>query len=223
MAGIEKQTLEFLTDLKKHNDRDWFAKNKHRYEAAYTDWQRFVGELITGLSKFDKNIANAKFQPKNCVFRIYRDVRFSKDKSPYKTHLAARFMTRKGKWQVPGYYIHVSPQDTFIGGGVYMCEPVQLQALREEISLNPAKFKKIVSDATFKKLFKLEGDKLVNVPRGFAKDDPMAEYLKHKDVLMMHTPKEKEVLSPKFSDYCVGIFKAMQPLNSFMEKPLANP
>lgn len=223
MAGISKDTLAFLTDLKKHNDRDWFAKNKPRYEAAYTDWQRFVGELITGIAKFDKNVAKAKFQPKNCVFRIYRDVRFSKDKSPYKTHLAARFMTRKGKWQVPGYYIHVAPENTFIGGGIYMCEPVQLQALREEISLNPARFKKIVSHATFKKLFKLQGDKLVNVPRGFAKDDPMAEYLKHKDVLMMHIPKEKEMLSPKFSDYCISIFKAMQPLNSFMEKPLANP
>jgi uncharacterized protein (TIGR02453 family) len=223
MAGLSKETFQFLKDLKKNNDRDWFLKNKKRYEAAYADWQRFVGELITGIAKFDKNVAAAKFQPKNCIFRIYRDVRFSKDKSPYKTHLAARFMTKKGKWQVPGYYIHVAPGDSFMGGGVYMVEPVQLQALREEISLNGSKFKKIVEDKNFKKHFKLGGDKLVNVPKGFAKDDPMAEYLKHKDVLMSHKVDEKDALSPKFSAYCIDTFKAMQPLNLFMEKPLANP
>jgi uncharacterized protein (TIGR02453 family) len=222
MAGISKETLEFLKDLKKHNDRDWFLKNKKRYEIAYADWQQFVAKLIAGISTFDKNVAAAKFEPKNCIFRIYRDVRFSKDKSPYKTHLAARFMTKKGKWTAPGYYIHVAPGKSFMGGGVYMCEPVQLQALREEISLNPAKFKKIVSDKTFKKNFTLGGEKLVNVPKGFDKQDPMAEYLKHKDLLMSHQIDEKNVLSPKFSDYCVGIFKAMVPLNSFIEKPITN-
>jgi len=221
--AVKKETLQFLKDLKKHNDRDWFAKNKPRYEAAYTDWQRFTGELITGISKFDKHIAAAKFQPKDCVFRIYRDIRFSKDKTPYKTNFAAEFSTKKGKWQVPGYYIHIETTGGFMGGGAYMLQSEQQQALREELSLNGPKFKKIIADKSFKKYFELEGDKLVNVPRGFAKDDPMAEYLKYKDLLALHKVTEKEVLSPKFAQHCLDVFKAMQPFIQFIERPVTNP
>jgi len=223
MAAIKKETLQFLKDLKKHNDRDWFAKHKTRYEDAYTDWQRFTGELIAGISKFDKHIAAAKFSPKDCVFRIYRDIRFSKDKTPYKTHFASEFSTKKGKWQVPGYYIHVETSGGFMGGGAYMLQSEQLQALREELSLNGTKFKNIIADKKFKKYFELEGDKLVNVPRSFAKDDPMAEYLKHKDLLALHKVTEKEVLSPKFVQHCVDAFKVMQPFIQFIERPVTNP
>jgi uncharacterized protein (TIGR02453 family) len=223
MAGVSKGTFEFLKDLKKHNDRDWFNKNKKRYEEASADWQGFVGELIEGISSFDKNVAKAKLQPKECVFRIYRDVRFSKDKSPYKTNLAAKFMTDRGNWAAPGYYIHLTPEKTFLAGGVHMCEPKQLQAVREEISLNPDKFKKIINDKTFKQYFKIEGEKLQKIPKGFAKEDPMAEYLKYKELVMMHYPAQKDILSPKFSDYCIKIFKTMVPFNAFMQKPIANP
>lgn len=223
MAGLKKETLQFLKDLKKNNDREWFAKYKPRYESAYADWLGFTAELISGLSKIDKKIAAAKFQPKDCVFRIYRDIRFSKDKSPYKTNFAAEFSVNKGKWQVPGYYIHINPSEGFMGGGAYMLEPVQLQALREELSLNGAKFKRIIGDRNFKKYFTVEGDKLVNVPRGFEKDDPMAEYLKHKDLLASHNVTEKDVLSPKFSQHCIDVFKAMQPFIQFIEKPVTNP
>src|SRR5579871_5981589 len=101
MAGIKKETVQFLKDLKKHNDRDWFAKNKKRYEDAYADWQNLVGSFIEGLSSFDKAVAKAKLQPKECMFRIYRDVRFSKDKSPYKTHFSAKFMSDRERWQAP--------------------------------------------------------------------------------------------------------------------------
>lgn len=223
MPGLKKETLQFLKDLKKNNNRDWFAKYKSRYEDAYTDWQHFTGELITSISKFDKNIAAAKFQPKDCVFRIYRDIRFSKDKTPYKTNFASEFSTKKGKWQVPGYYIHIETSGGFMGGGAYMLASEQLQALREELSLNGAKFKKIIADKNFKKYFEVVGDKLVNVPRGFEKDDPMAEYLKYKDLLASHKVTEKEVLSPKFAQHCVDVFKAMQPFIQFIERPVTNP
>ena len=112
---------------------------------------------------------------------------------------------------------------TFLAGGVYMCEPDQLQAVREEISLNAAKFKKIINDKVFKKNFTLEGEKLKNVPRGFDKEDPMAEYLKHKSLVMMHYPEERDVLSPGFSRYCINIFKTMVPFNASMQRPIANP
>jgi uncharacterized protein (TIGR02453 family) len=223
MAGIKKETVQFLKDLKKHNDRDWFNKNKKRYEDAAADWLNLVGAFIEGLSSFDKALAKAKLQPKECVFRIYRDVRFSKDKSPYKTNFAAKFMTDRGNWAAPGYYIHFSPDESFLAGGAHMCEPKELQALREEISLNAGAFKKIIGDKTFKQNFKIEGEKLANVPRGFDKADPMAEYLKHKEMIIMHHFDEKDILSPKFSDYSIKIYKTMVPFNDFVRKPILNP
>lgn len=223
MSGLKKETFQFLKDLKKNNNREWFAKNKHRYEAAYADWLSFTGELIAGLSKIDKKIAAAKFQPKDCVFRIYRDIRFSKDKTPYKTNFASEFSTKKGKWNIPSYYIHINSDEGFMGGGAYMLEPVQLQALREELSLNGGRFKKIISDNKFKKYFTLGGDKLVNVPRGFDKNDPMSEFLKYKDLLAKHHLNEKEILSSKFPQHCIEVFKAMQPFLQYIERPITNP
>ncbi len=223
MAGLKKETLQFLKDLKRHNNREWFLKYKNRYDAAYIDWLGFTAELINGLSKIDKKLAAAKFQPKDCVFRIYRDIRFSKDKTPYKTNFASEFSTKKGEWRVPGYYIHINPDDGFLGGGAYMLESLQLQAMREELSLNGARFNKIISNKNFKKYFTIEGDKLVNPPRGFDKEDPMAEYLKHKNLLAMHKIKEQEILSPKFSQHCLEVFKTMQPFLQYLERPVTNP
>ncbi len=223
MGGLKKETLQFLKDLKKNNNREWFTKYKSRYENAYADWLGFTGELITGLSKIDKKIAAAKFQPKDCTFRIYRDIRFSKDKTPYKINFASEFSTKQGQWDVPGYYVHINTADGFMGGGAYMLQPMQLQAMREELSLNGNKFKKIIADKNFKKYFTLEGVKLVNVPRGFEKNDPMAEYLKHKHMLAMHKVAEKDILSHGFAQHCLEAFKAMQPFLHYIERPVTNP
>jgi uncharacterized protein (TIGR02453 family) len=214
---IQKDTFQFLKDIKKHNDRDWFAKNKDRYVAANDDFIQFVQTLIDQIGKFDKAIAGA--DAKQAVFRIYKDIRFSKDKTPYKTHFGAALNGKGSGCANAGYYFHLQPGNTFLVGGVHMTDPDFLKMIREEISDNGKEFLKIINSKSFKSNFRLEGEKLVNVPRGFDKEDPMADYLKYKELMIMHDVSDKEVLSDKFSSYCVKIFKEMVPFNSFLNRP----
>ncbi len=213
---ITKETLTFLKDLKKNNDRDWFNKNKDRYIAANENFTSFVQTIIDSVAKFDKTMAG--LDAKKSVFRIYKDVRFSKDKSPYKTNLGAS-IPGKGKTSlITGYYLHIEPGASFLAGGAYMPEPDSIKAIRKEISANGKSFLKIINDKTFKNLFNIEGEKLVNVPQGFDKEDPMGEYLKYKAIVMFHKMDDKTVLSENFAGYITKVFKAMVPLNSFLNE-----
>ena len=217
-AAIKKETVQFLRDLRKNNNRDWFNKNKDKYVEANQNWLDFVGSLIGNVSKFDKGVA--KMQPKDCVFRIYRDTRFSKDKSPYKAHFGARLMPHGNSCGAGGYYLHLEPGNIFLAGGCHMLEPKELKALRNEISENSKGFLKLVNDKTFKSTFEIAGEKLANVPKGFDKEDSMGEYLKHKELIIMHHVSEKDITADKFADYCAKIFKSMVPFNSFVNKPV---
>ena len=216
-ATIKKETIQFLRDLRKNNNRDWFEKNKDKYIEASQNWLDFVGSIIEGISKFDKGVAG--MEPKKCVFRIYRDIRFSKDKSPYKTNFAAKFMPHT-KAAAAGYYIHIGPGEMLLAGGNHMLEPKELKALREEISENAKGFLKLINNKSFKSTFRIEGEKLANVPKGFDKEDPMAEYLKHKELYIVHDIAEKDIYSDKFADTCVKVFKQMVPYNNFVNKPV---
>ncbi|MGP8216380.1 MAG: DUF2461 domain-containing protein [Bacteroidia bacterium] len=218
---INKETLEFLTKLKKNNNRDWFNANKDKYIAAHENFSGFVGELINKISAFDKSVAT--LDPKKCVFRIYRDVRFSKNKEPYKTNFGASMAASgKGLTTKAGYYIHLEAGGGFLAGGVHMPEPDRLKLIREDISMEGKKFLKIVNDKTFIKNFKglSDEDKLKTAPKGFDKEDPMMEYLKYKSLIALHKLDEKTILSPKFSSYCAGIFESMVPFNSFLNASL---
>jgi uncharacterized protein (TIGR02453 family) len=210
---IEKETLQFLRELKKNNERDWFNKNKERFVAANENFTRFVQTLIDETAKFDKSAAG--LDAKNSVFRIYRDIRFSKDKSPYKTHFGA-VLTGKAKGCLAGYYLHLEPGNAFLAGGVHMTEPKYMKAIRAKISAEGKKFLKIISDKNFKKTFKIEGEKLVRVPQGFDKEDPMAEFLKYKELTLVHSLDDKKILSGDFAPYCAKIFKVMVPFNLFI-------
>jgi uncharacterized protein (TIGR02453 family) len=210
---IEKQTLQFLRELKKNNERAWFNENKERFDAAYENFTRFVQTLIDETAKFDKS--SAGIVAKNAVFRIYRDIRFSKDKSPYKTHFGA-VLTGRGKGFLAGYYLHLEPGNAFLAGGVHMTEPENMKAIRAKISAEGKKFLKIISDKNFKKTFTIEGDRLVRVPQGFDKEDPMAEFLKYKDLTLVHSLDDKKILSEDFASYCAKIYKAMVPFNRFL-------
>ncbi|HWY98065.1 MAG TPA: DUF2461 domain-containing protein [Bacteroidia bacterium] len=221
MAQINKETLEFLTKLKKNNNRDWFTANKEKYVAAHENFTTFVGDLINQISKFDKSVAS--LDPKKCVFRIYRDVRFSKDKSPYKTNFGAAMAGGgKGLTGKAGFYIHLEAGVGFLAGGVHMPEPDRLKLIREDVSMEGKKFLKIINDKTFKNNFKQlsGGDMLKTAPKGFDKEDPMMEYLKYKDFIAMHKLDEKAILSPKFASYCTDIFKTMVPFISFLNASL---
>lgn len=218
---IEKSTLDFLTQLKKNNNREWFTANKDKYLAAHANVTAFVGELLVQIGKFDKTAIG--LDPKKCVFRIYRDVRFSKDKSPYKTNFGASMAGGgKGLTGRAGFYMHLESGNGFLAGGVYMPEPDRLKLIREDISMEGKKFLKVINDKAFKKNFGglSDEEKLSTAPKGFDKEDPMVEYLKYKSYIAYHEMDSKTILSPKFSAYCVDIFKSMVPFNNFLNASL---
>ena len=218
-ATIPKETFTFLRGLRLHNDRKWFGENKDRYISARDNFILFVQSLLDEVSKFDDSVAG--LEAESTVFRIYRDIRFSKDKTPYKAHLAASLKGRSNDCGCAGYYVHLAPGSSFAAGGVHMVEPPLLALLRKEISNRGKDFLKIINQKRFKDNFVLEGDKLARVPHGFDKEDPMAEYLKYKDLTIYHSFSDDEVLSRDFVPACAKIFNAMVPFNAFVNRPTA--
>lgn len=214
--------LKFLRDIKKNNDREWFEKNKPRYLEAKLEFEAFVAALLKEMVKFDEGLAG--LNPKKLAFRIYRDVRFSKDKSPYKTNMGSGFSPNGKLVQEPGYYVHIQPGDkSFVAGGIYMPDPANLAKVRQEIDYNADKLKKIMNNAAFKKAF--DGfddfDKLKTVPKGYAKDHPQIDLLKHKSFIVSHAFTDKEVIDKKFVQTAAKYAKAIGPLNDFIREALA--
>ena len=215
---LHKSTIDFLKKLKKNNNRDWFNKNKKLYEDAKYDFEIFVFELIQKISEFDESVSG--LEPKDCIFRIYKDVRFSKDKSPYKTNMGASI--NKGSRKVPtaGYYVHIDPKECFLAGGLYMPMPDKLLLVRTAIYNNLKGLEKIINNKEFKKYFKevWGGDKLKTAPKGFDKEHPSIEYLKNKNFIVFSNVSEGKVLSKNYTDYAVKAFKAMKPFNDYLNK-----
>jgi uncharacterized protein (TIGR02453 family) len=215
---IKKETLQFLKDLKLHNDRDWFNKNKDKFISANENFVQFTQVLIDKVAGFDRSLAG--LHAKDAVFRIYRDIRFSKDKSPYKNFFGAHLKGREKGCGIAGYYFHLEPGNSFLAGGVHMTEPQNLKAIREEISDHGITFLKIINDKNFKENFKIEGEKLAKVPQGFDKEDPMADFLKYKELMIHHSLKDKQLLAGDFASYCAKIFRRMVPFNKFVNESL---
>ncbi|HET6992441.1 MAG TPA: DUF2461 domain-containing protein [Bacteroidia bacterium] len=218
---LQKSTIDFLKKIKNNNNRDWFEKNKNLYLAAKDDVEKHLDEIIAGIRSFDKRIS-ADVTAKKSMFRIYRDVRFSKDKRPYKTNLGAS-ISPGGKMAVaPGYYIHIEPGKSFIAGGMWMPPAPELGKIRQEIDYNLKEFSKIVNDKTFRKVFGEldQDDKLVNIPKGYPKDHKAIEFLKLKSFIVVGDMNEKDVLGKNFVKNAVAICKAMQPLNNFLQRAI---
>ncbi len=216
MTTIKKETLLFLKDLKQHNDREWFNDHKDRYIAAHENVIQFVQELIFDVAHFDQSVVG--LDAKKTIFRIYRDTRFSKDKTPYKANFGAYLINKAKSSGSAGYYLHIEPGDCFLAGGIHMPEPAFLRAIRKEISAEGKKFLSIVNNKQFKAHFSIWGDQLKSVPQGFSKEDPMADYLRYKELTVFHPISEKELLSADFNSYCSKIFKLMKPFNDFMNQ-----
>ena len=217
---LEPSTLQFLVALKKNNSKEWFDKNRALYERAKLNVQEFVGDFITELQKYDSALSG--LEAKKCLFRINRDVRFAKDKSPYKTNFGAYISPGGKKANLPGYYIHIDANAAFLAGGVWMPEPLVLNAIRQEIDYNFDEFKKLLSAPAFKKHFGSlsEEDKLVNVPKGFDKLNPAADYLKLKSFIMYSELSTKELLSKTCLKKSVETCRAMAPMNLFLRRAL---
>ena len=217
---ISKSTFQFLKELKKNNNRDWFKSNKPRYEAAKDEFIVFLDALIAKIAKFDPTIAH--HTGKNCMFRIYRDVRFSQDKSPYKTHLGAHVTSAAKKSDIhtrAGYYIHLGPGESMLAGGAYLPQGSWLKGIRQNIADDPKSFKKIINSKSFKTHFgSIEGDQLKTAPKGYPKDHPEIELLRYKSFLATHHCKDKEVVSEDFLNHSAKVFKALYPFDVFLNQ-----
>lgn len=218
MNTIQPGTLTFLKKLATNNNREWFNENKSLYTASQENMISFLEDLIKEMSAFDKDLA--KIDPKKAMFRIYRDTRFSKDKVPYKTNFGASLGMGKGS-QKGGYYLHIEPGKSFLAGGIYMPESSVLKEVRKEVSLYGDDFLKILNQKDFKKHFpELDQDgKLKKVPQGFEKEDPMAEYLKLKNFIVLYHLKDEEILDKKAVQNLTKIFSLMKPFNDFLNTP----
>ena len=217
-AKIEASTLNFLKNLSKKNNREWFTENKDLYITSQQNVINVVEDLIEKIGEFDEEIL--KIDAKKSLFRIYRDVRFSKDKSPYKTNFGAGLGMGKGN-KISGYYLHIEPGKSFLAGGVYQPENSVLKEIRKEISMNAKEFLEILEQDDFRNNFRglsVEG-KLQRVPNGFEKDDPMAEYLKLKNFIVIHPISNDALMDEKATKNIAEIFKSMKPLNDFLSAP----
>jgi len=220
MNQIQPSTLEFLSDLRKHNDREWFQKNRPRYEAARTNYESFVQAVINEIVKFDPILQG--LEAKSCTYRINKDIRFTIDKTIYKTHMGA-FIVRGGKKngdRLAGYYVHVEPgNNSMIAGGAYVPPMPWLTAIREKIDEQGDRFLKILNNKEFKEIFgEIEGEKLKSAPKGFERDHPNIELLKMKSFLSSRIISDKEVLSGRFFEMIIRASKAMKPLNDFLNE-----
>lgn len=212
---IKPETLNFLSTLEINNNREWFNENKQLYLNAKENVENAVNEIISGVSEFDKSVE--RLEAKNCIFRIYKDTRFSKDKTPYKTNIGASLVEKGPKTlNHAGYYIHLEPNKSFLAGGVYMTEPKNLKSIREKISSEGDEFLKILNKKSFKDQLELRGDKLVKVPQGFDKENPMGDYLKFKQFTVFHPLSDEDVQDGNFVKNTVKVFKEIYPFNQFL-------
>jgi len=213
---LNQDTLKFLEALKENNNREWFAQNKAWYERARADFENLVAQVIQGIATFDSEIGY--LQPKKTIFRIYRDVRFSPDKSPYKTHFGAVF-SHQSLAKTSGYYLHIDPVESFISCGHYMLMPDQLKKMRRGLYSDFETFNEIINEKAFKEEFGdlyRDEDVLQRVPNGFDKNHPAAEYMKLKHFYVLKPLNREKILSADFVSYVTGVYKHMQPLNEFL-------
>lgn len=218
--GFPKEGLQFLGDLKKNNDREWFKARKTVYEETI---KAPMIELVLALGEeFESFAPGYLTDPKKAIYRIYRDTRFSNNKAPYKTHVAASFNHKSlVKHAAAGFYFHFSPEELLVGGGVYMPGSAELLAIRRHISADPAAYRSIVSARPFERYFgEVTGERLKRPPKGFLPDDPAVEVLKQKQFLAAESLDPELALSPKLLPELRKRFAALAPFIEYLNQPL---
>lgn len=214
---IKKESVDFLKVLSKNNNRDWFNKHKDKYIEAHDNIIAFADALLVEMNKHDKIETSSG---KKSLFRIYKDVRFSKDKTPYNTHWSGAFKRATKKLR-GGYYFRISPGNSFLAGGFWGPEPDDMKRIRQDIELNYKDWKKLLANKTLVKTFgKLIGDRVSSAPRGYAKDHPAIELLRYKQFILKHEFTDKEVCSPDFLGKANDVFKKMRLFFNFMSEVL---
>lgn len=217
---LQPSTLKFLKDLKKNNNKPWFDEHRKQYENSKADILVLTTQMINAIAIFDKPIGI--LQPKNCTFRINRDVRFSKNKDPYKSNMAAYFNKDGKKGIGAGYYLHIEPGKSFAAGGIWVPEPAVLAGIRQEIDYNYKEWQNIIKNKSFKKTFTagIEGDALVRPPKGYDENNPAIDFIKMKSFIVSKTFTDAEVQNKIFVKNIAGSFVAMKPVIDFINVAL---
>jgi len=219
---LPKDTLEFLEDLKTNNNRDWFLANKKRYDEYKKSYHELIGEFLAVMKPMDASLQ--MLEVKNCTFRINRDIRFSKDKSPYKTHMGMWFNTNPSGNNAPGYYVHIEKGASFVAGGLWMPEASELKKIRKEIAFFYDDLTEILSDKNFKKHYTgftvTEGNSLKTAPKDFEKDHPAIEYLRLKSFTVSKKISDKELFDKDFVKNAAQALIAIKPLTAYLNRAL---
>lgn len=219
---LSKDSLQFLEDLKSNNNRDWFLAQKKKYEAYKKNYHELIGSFLDQMKPQDA--ALEMLQIKNCTFRINRDIRFSKDKSPYKTHMGIWMNSNSNSVNAPGYYIHIEKGASFIAGGLYSPEAADLKKIRKEIAFFYEDLEAILDDSNFKKHFadfnRTDTNQLKNAPKDFDKGHPAIEFLKLKSFTVSQKIQDKDLFSPNFVSATVEKLMVIKPLIVFLNRGL---
>jgi uncharacterized protein (TIGR02453 family) len=214
MNSIPKSTFTFLNKLENNNNREWFAANKETYQKEHDQIKEFYQSIYDGMQAFDV-IEDMR------VHRIYRDIRFSKDKTPYKTHFSGGF-TRAGKFRRGGYYLHLQPGNSFLAGGFWGPNKEDLARIRQEIDIDVAPLLSIMKKPTFKKTFgSIQGEALKTAPRGYPKDHSHVDLLRMKQYYFMHNFTNEEVHGTEFKKKVLATFKLLIPYFDYMSEVLS--
>jgi len=218
---LQAATVRYLKALKKNNNKPWFEKNKSTYLDAKEDIELFTQAIIEGFGKIDPNIA--PLRPKDCLFRIYRDIRFSKDKTPYKTNMGASFNKGGKKMPTAGYYFHCEPGKSFAGGGIWMPMAPELGKIRQEIDYNFDEWQQLIGHRNFRKVFP-EGvekeDILSRPPKGYSEEDPAIEFLKLKSYIVTRPFTDEELQSKTLVKNVLATFAAMKDFVAFLNRSI---
>ncbi len=219
---LQTSTLTFIKKLEKNNNKTWFDENRHLFVDAKSDFEKLVTEVIQSFGKTDPDIA--PLLAKNCIFRQNRDIRFSKDKTPYKSHFGASFDRGGKKSGFAGYYLHIEPGNrSMVGGGIWMPEAPALKKIRQEIDYNWDEFSNLLHQKDFRKVYgDLETNeyKLSREPKGYEKDNPAIEYLKLKSLVAIVKITDEELTAKNLANQVIKAFSALMPLVNFINRSL---
>ena len=215
---LNKETLKFLALVVENNNREWFAENKYLYEAAKDDLLPFIADLIKEFAVIDPQYS-PDTPPKKALMRIYRDVRFSKNKAPYKNNFGIAFDVKGYGPQTPSIYLHLQPNNCFFGVGFWQPEAAVLKMVREEIDYNSSEFLEIINSREFTSTFKLsKEDTLKNAPKGYEIDHPQIQFLKLKSFVAIYKIDDAEFFKPTIVNKLITVFQNIQPFVLFLRK-----
>ncbi|MBW3468979.1 DUF2461 domain-containing protein [Arthrospiribacter ruber] len=216
---MSKNYLSFLSQLAKNNHKEWMDENRDWYQEVRAEFLQDVAELLSEISKWEP--ALSAFKPKDCVFRQNRDIRFSPNKAPYKTNLAAYFSVGGKKSNGPGYYLHIQPGESFIAGGIWMPPSEVLKNIRQEIDYSGKELENILTEPKFQEAFGgMEGEKLKTSPRDYDAGHPYIELLRHKSFIVSTSFSDEEIKSGNYKEKAIHHFQLMKPFHEFLSRAI---